>query len=1066
MASAQTGAGTTLRGFGVPLPSFTYSTLDVAESQWTEAGPRPGSPVGSDTKSKLSPVLSGNQQQDVDLSVTRAGGPLSTSYSSLYRAGSLAYRIDGEASTLWRGYSWPGYLNRWEALSTFASSPDIDIFDVVTIPSTQQVIALGTQEQGNVEPFARTRNPATRTWSSAVDLLTGPASSYFDLAMMVLPDERVVVLSLQNNAAGSDLWTAYYSDNAGLTWAPYSVDPFGFAGAVTSTMQSPLDNFSMVSRAQKSRAVCRTDGQCLFVRKYNDGSRGLRQYASSNFGASWTFVDSWTASAPEDVALVSLASGAYLLVYVTGANELAAKRIASAFDVLEAATTISITGTATCLNVTAWQDADGIVHVLVNGSAGRSRRWTSLDDGRTYIESGAVDGGLTGGAPFDCSDTNTRLRRLAAAPSQGEVIVLHNSTDGSGGGTYDYVLGAMTLGGWSNVEVRGWDATTEATGETWLPFEAPDTISTWTPSGPGTFALASPGVGRITTAADTKYYEASLTFGYADATALATVAHTTGTGSTTTSRVALRVNIGNGFNSYSAVVNFTATSMTFRDAIAATTLGTITIDTTTPIQILMTVNGSTFAAALYYRRPTETNWTLGASGTLTSGASGSGSYVRWGNIATGTCVSEWSLVAFRTSTTANAGKEAPGYGLANLQGRPMTTTPYPMADIGDATGAAFLSVAGSPGRYGETWDIDRAFDYPFSACFWDTSPSPAAKWRSTGTASDVYAVYDAGLITSLGTSTWFLYVDGANFEELQIQGWDGASWITIKTLRLSNDVLNVDWVRTGNTVTPGLGAAPVAGTTRHLQLGEAVGGTFDLDGDLRRINRNDEGRWNHGDLVAETKQARVWLDGITGMEATSGTATGSLWLPRGTVLGFSVEDIYSKVRWRIPAQNTADGYFEAGVIALGAFFPLGRQYSRGFRWSYEPNVQRTVDAFGTERARQRGPTPRTLTLQYQDGQDWTAIRNGDPTYLDGGGDRPLATWNDVATKIQGIIDDCKGGQIPCLVVMDTAFGISLMDRTRFLWGRFQDAPEITHVVGDEGSSELVRTGSVSIRELV
>lgn len=1066
MASAQTGAGTTLRGFGVPLPSFTYSTLDTAESQWTEAGPRPGSPVGVDEKSKLSPVLSGNQQQNVDLSVTRAGGPLSTSYSSLYRAGALAYRIDGESSTLWRGYSWPGYLNRWEALSTYASSPDIDIFDIALIPSTQQVIALGTQEQGNVEPFARTRNPATRTWATAVDLLTDPASSYFDLAMMVLPDERVVVLSLQNNAAGSDLWTAYYSDDAGGTWAPYSVDPFGFAGAVTSTMQSPLDNFSMVSRAQKSRAVCRSDGQCLFVRKYNDGSRGLRQYASSNFGASWTFVDSWTASAPEDVALVALASGAYLLIYVTGANELAARRVASAFDVLESASTISISGTATCLNVTAWQDADGIVHVLVNGSAGRSRRWVSLDDGRSYIESGAIDAGLTGGAPWACSDANTRLGRLAAAPSQGEVVVLHNSTDGSGGGTYDYVLGCMTLGGWSNVEVRGWDATTEATGETWLPFEAPDTISTWTATGAGTFTLTSPGVGQYVTAANTKYYTASGPVGYPDTTVLFEVAHISGTGSTTANRVAVRAEIGDGVTIYGAAVNFTTTSATLRDLYGASSIATISLDMTTPKQFLLYLNGSTKYAELWYRSPDDTNWTYGAAGTVTGSASATTTRIQWGHIASGTCTSNWAMLCYRHSLAANGGKERPGYLLANLQGRPMTTTPYPVAGIGDATGAAFLSVAGSPGRYGETWDIDRAFDYPFSACFWDVSPSPAAKWRSTTDAADVYAVYDAGMVTSLGTSTWFLYVDGANFKTILIQGWDGATWTTIKTLNLANDALTVDWARTGNTVTPGLGAAPVASGGRHLQFGEAVGGTFDLNGDLRKISRNDEGVWAHGDGVLGFKQARIWLDGIDGTEATSGTSNGSLWLPRGTILGFSVDDVYSKVRWKIAAQSTADGYFEAGVIAVGAFFPLGRQYSRGFRWAYEPNVQRTVDAFGTERARQRGPTPRTLTLQWQDGQDWTAIRNNDPNYLDGGGDRPLATWNDVATKIQGIIDDCKGGQIPCLVVMDTYFGLSQMDRTLFLWGRFQDAPEVTHVVGEERASEFVRTGSLSIRELV
>jgi hypothetical protein len=123
-----------VRGFSPHSARWKYGNLDAAESTYTQAGPRPGSAVGSDSLSRLTPEITANQQSDVVVAVARGGNP------GIGADGAqVAYRLESEAATEFRGWDPPHTLRTARALEA-TSTLTYNRFDAATIPSSQKVV--------------------------------------------------------------------------------------------------------------------------------------------------------------------------------------------------------------------------------------------------------------------------------------------------------------------------------------------------------------------------------------------------------------------------------------------------------------------------------------------------------------------------------------------------------------------------------------------------------------------------------------------------------------------------------------------------------------------------------------------------------------------------------------------------------------------------------------------------------------------------------------------------------------------------------------------------------------
>jgi hypothetical protein len=135
--------------------------------------------------------------------------------------------------------------------------------------------------------------------------------------------------------------------------------------------------------------------------------------------------------------------------------------------------------------------------------------------------------------------------------------------------------------------------------------------------------------------------------------------------------IGLSLITGGGASTVHVQLRASTAGIRVRDVHGSTTLGTITIDMTERLQVY--VETLSTACAVWYRRPNETKWTLGVSGTLATAADTQ--IVVWGNHAVGAHESTWYMMGFYTpvmygtSSALTLGRELPSWLPPDLLGR-------------------------------------------------------------------------------------------------------------------------------------------------------------------------------------------------------------------------------------------------------------------------------------------------------------------------------------------------------------------------------------------------------------
>ena len=1047
------------------LDNITEDDDPTAPSNYDQAGPKPGVPE-SEQSSRMVLQASGEQPARKELGIhsLRAGHP------GLERAGYLWYDASEDEPEEY-GWDGPQVLTGWEALFWSDDATELSAYPDMIRLQSGKLLASGLQDKTTFHQTIKIYNPDAATrWATAGTLIADPSIEQKGPALLQLPSGRVLIFL----AAGAQI-DVYFSDDDGANWDPYSY----------RALDTPVGNADIQQIKAEYSA-----GEVLLLVQFDDGSPNCAQYASDDLGGRFTEVESdWatqTSENPEAINIVEV-DGAFLVIYHdsdAGSPKYFSRRIGSAFDNVTAATQVEIAagaGTIFIPGCTAWRDDSGVVYCYCH-STGTSEDLTprrSDDAGDSWADFSET-------AYFSGNEGDAYLHSYVAEEIAGQVVLL-TRWEADAPDEDPQSLGVVYLGGFSKHTAPAEEGTTSffdteyvsfaknaglnVGGGSYLPIARPGSIA-WTASGAGSDLLANAKL-EVTTNGDTRFFARDLTSGNEQERLFFELAVEVldGDGSTAKTEVGARLRIADAASfEYEVSINASATGWALFDEVAAAQVGAVvTTDITTRLHIRIAMEKgaikSWYATSRHYREFTE-----GPGGVISdAGATANNSKIAFGNLVSpaASTTSKWGMVGYcfwpeRWTPVSN--QYAGGWNTPqDLHPKSYSTQP---SQIVDKTRIA--AVAG-PTRYDERWVVKTDYDYPIRQLLPSVSPSPRSTWRSKNTTENIIAWDIGGGLTEtrLENSTVGIVLLGINFRTAELESWDGALWQTVASIDAAVGLTSLRFERRGDAVMPETGGAAHK-AARYLMMDDLDGGTFvDLTNTKhRKISRNTEGAWT--DEAA--KHPTAYLDGIDGTEAGAGDC--EFWAPSCATIAHNFTEKHRYYRLRIPAQTTADGYFEIGQVVIGAFAIFGTQYSRGRQIVSRNNTELISLPDGQTRARKRGPQAREIEFAWTDGLDASQINRDDPVpdYVArnvGGG--AIASVKDSLYLMDSLIARQGGALLP-VVYFARIPADSNEEQTNnprhFVYGRITGSATRSNILGDEERTDLDRLNTITIAEIV
>lgn len=1079
------------------------------DSTYTQAGPVPS--LTLDPTGRWAPFIVGDQDVDLDLLVVRGGYPGRW-------AASVAARLDTETSDEdWRGWDEPSVLVNVSAhAGMFASGLGWDRF-MAGCGLPDQRILITTLDDSASEATTFRYDPRTEAWESlfvwdvSAAGLGNPFAMEYDAEL-----ERVILWSGPGAgtapASGDNSgWIAYASTDSGATWALYARGFF--------EVNSGGANGVGLDAAPK-------DGQdWLLVMNGDIGDFGptaehLGQFASSDNGVTWDLVEF---QANQFEAHCAATRTGFVIAYINSDDEPAVKVIPTARTPVSQVTEIVVDDTATrkVERVLIEVDDDGIVYLMTRGLTTGALRdevriYYSLDDGVTWAR---YSWDVLGGS----DDAFQEWDLLLAANGQLHAVGVRETT-GGGSGDADKTVMLHTFGGWSNVEngagltgfvrtrsdrfgygkvlVPG-EAPNSAEGRMWVPWDTPGAMG-WTSSGTATqtqVPSGEPAAMQVTRTSSTRTYfysaissptapqhefgcgQVCLKLNSTGNVSLATI----GTGSA----CRIRHGVTDGTNDWEMQINVgtDGVNVVDRNNASAVLASKTDFDPTTEYFHLRwnvrrgksTGDGQ---VDLWYRALGSEKWILIADALALVSAVSANAEFSWGNGASQNSDVFWRMAGVALSANwrsglddiTEAGLDTNVVRRQGLQfGKAVPTEgqsyPVPMATAGLASGYGYVQGGGGPGVYLTTTSHPVAYTQGVAQLAPTDSPSPRQGWQSTGTAA-AHFCWDLGENTYIGNVIGVVLMQcwPAEFE-VEVSD-DGVSWTSLGTMDKSYSALT--YTRDGAIIRPRPGTATLP---RYIREGELVGGYAKLGAAFaREIVGNTGGYWTEDTTV---QQCVLRLGDIDGTEP--GNGVGLAIVPPNAVALFQVStpnpDAFQYVRVVFDAsQVTPGGIYKAGVVGVGRVMAAGADPS----WEYQRQMEltreltRRTDEF--LQVRRTGPPRRVWSYTWPDGviqRDLHDATSPSPAVAFASG-MAMGTQEDVGSSFIGAIEhELDSGEIPVVVVPKlptaaTGGGAAtvLTDPSAFLYGRLlSDAQGVHGVVGEEGSSDLVRVDGLTFEEL-
>lgn len=1102
-----------VRGLLVPDLRLGYDSISASLSSFEQAGPLPGVPEPQgETEMVLEASGTQSAGRKLRIRAAKAGQPAPDGGSFVWR--DVSQGLLG--SEPYRGWDCPTQLSYFEFYDYTTTSGKWKHPHAITLADGTIVVVVVKSDRYVV---ALTRNPTTGAWAEVNVHDNGGGYAYSaHPTVLALPSGRLLAFMWVEDATNNENQVRmHYSDDYGASWSL----------ANKACLAAALGSVGVNVTPHRLRAAY-LNGQILLVGWIEDQSIASRadvlyQWASVDLGASFVLVDSWTGADDTTWAAypsLFVANNEFICHYLTrdtattGTIVPYQRRIANAYQLLSTATAELACQTGNPMKwgswtagppltfnageLTSWVDEDGVWYMAGVDFAGGALRESyvqrSADGGVTWAAIGSGNAPGYGAAWWRGSDVSTRPSDFAGT-AQGGRGVLVTKFEANPETHDDGSIGIAYLGGYTTVtlpQLYAFPSPKErvAWEDTWLPFDLPeDTGGVWTAvvAGAPTVTMTSTGVriqhGGVGDSQSWHYTAGPTSTNEQGMIALVDVKVTAGTGF-----VDLRSGVA-GPTAYAIRVSVTPTAITLRDLFAGADLATVsTTEGTAGVQILLAVGndsppGNDGKGAAWYR-PTGSGTdrrfvAIGSSSTLTAGATASND-LQWGSLSgSATADMRIRMVCATYGTFAGqqlyAGQTNPN----DLQGRTFSPSPMYVDD-----GVKIAAVDG-PAFYADSWHVNTRYEYGIENVFLDVSPSPSRGWRSVATAAEQSIVleYDAalnerapGLEPVIGIGLFEI-----NFQSFYLEGDTGGGvWETLATVDTSLNQRDLKFTRHADTVFPQALPTVYTGAAAWFTYHVLADSYFQmkLEGQenynqVRKIRTNGEGVFSN----SPTKTTRIELFDVLSTDSTGGVLpVGAIW-SKDVVVIVNKNTRYSRLRIRIPAQTTCEGYFKIGSMVLGPVVTFARQYSRGRALGVEPNTTLTTSRSGTRRARKLGKARRTVELAWTDGVDVTqaTTKNPGPDYITGyvGSTLPIGSPHDTPYLVAGVAEQLAGAAWPVVYLAgfdrpSNDAAIVINNRNTFMLARLVSNVRLESRLGSEWGNpgELFNVATVTLEEEV
>jgi len=1038
-------------GILVPDPRITTSTISPTDSTFQQAGPKGAGPRIMPT-SGATVTLEGEQAASVVLTTTRGGAPLPANGA----------RLKWRPATGSHDYGWSPPT--WHDYSTASTVLDeTDVCDAIQLQSGALLAAVGRGTAGNARCARWT--PTTDTWAAGGILPYVPTDASPTDGMLVLRQhsDGTVYAIISDRDAPTLRCLLVKSTDDGDNWT--TVAQCAFVGG------SPV--FGRAGRWWLTGA-----GTHILVLLDSDAI----QTWSSTDGLQWVLVGSitgvYSASNGWPAADVQMTASGQLLYAYAADTDTDATICRVCHPTQDPSTTAVISvyapGAGAITDVCLLPTESGRVYVWIYRPGYYTNARWSDDYGQTWAGTGYV---------YQDGDNSQGMLRRAVQLNGGHAVIRADWTSSTvADQAYVYVVGGWQT--WEPYAVAANTSTDDGGRLTWggplSPAEWPGRTHTpgfalgtgWTTVNSGT-PTVSTGVARSisTTSGELEYYTYVQSLGRS-AVAFLDVACSSG-GTTSGLRAGWKIQTRlAGSTRCKIECRISTTQFRLADS-AGATLVTVTRDMSALRTQFMVCMETGNRLEVYYRTPGAQEWTSAyQTASPVTGSLSDHFYLQWGNITAAgggeTTTSTWRFVGVTryggsSSSTAKDDQwrcvQSTDTARQPILGRPLSAYP---ASLGSPATLPLVS-AQDVLSLGESLTVAPRYTHPIDSIDPRKSPSPRRKWRSTDTSEqfigwELDATYDAEL-RCLG-----LFISGANFRTCTLQYWNGAAWVDYVDLdlRWGGAAYSMTLVRSGSTVTTSTGSLD------WLQHAEAAGGSVEFaSGDVRRISRNDAGQGS--------TSFRLTITGVDGTETATGT--GYLRMPQGFALGYPAADM-RRIRLKIDSQTTAEGYFEAGTIAVGQVYAFGLPQDWGTVETSTPDV-RTYELPGYQVRARRAPPARRWGVQWPMASLSVLRSDSDADHFtpDGNTAVRFGLVDDVYQLIRGLVEE-EADTVPVLVLpalqtADTSAGDDWSNtevrRDVLWWGSVEGAATSELITGDVGSSsdsELLRVGSLTLQEIV
>ena len=886
----------------------------------------------------------------------------------------------------------------------------------------------------------------------------------------------------------------YQTTDGGATWVLIS----------TRALQTPIDTTGITLQRITGAA---TASQCVLfmeAQKSSGTNRNLcYQYASVSQGTKYQYVGQTDAGATTyrvHQPNVVQYNGVYVLSFIRNADTIGVTQFTDAFD--------NIFNALVFANVTEITGVD--FARTVSSTIEDGNKYMHLDvDGRLYIYARMLQNDVVACAYSDCAGIEAvqygktwhfmgpdpavatpemqhaivfdpgsvgDFANIATTFYNGQQMLLCN-WDANGTNAYANSVMALRFGMWAtqiNPRLAGYPTDAQWAHNTfdWAPCDLPTEGGQWTQTGTGTptIALDADRLDITCNATQTVQYARNISNKANGVTLHVALDGVTGGGASQGVYIGVDINTsGSTTLGYSVRIYITPTALYMRDMFGST-LASVTGLDMVGRALYMHMDNTSGRCTLYYANINGPRQYATLIGSPSVGGVSTQQY-KWGaSLTTLGTTSSWAYVSYSEGNEIGIGIDS------TLNGKQ-----YPAVGFYAGIDAGlYITTQDGPARESDQWEIVPQYDTPVERVLFPLYPSNGVTWRSDAVANaDTDLIPEANISWAIDPNNLGVdvrsrngvvgvHLSNINVNLLRFYVYTGGAWVLHSTVlnQIGNDF---EYTRLGNTV-----RVTSTDTDRpFFHYNECAGWYLILVDDsdnqfIRKIRTNSEGVL---DNTTTTKSVVFTIEDAKSTDPVSGESC--FIVPNAcTVLLHGITDL-AGIKINIPTQQTAQGYYEIGHMVMGPVVIPATQYGRGRTISWEANTDTTTGPNGVQYANVRGNGGRTVRIGWVDGVDVSELYQYTPSpdyYTTKPGGTPEAVIGSAPTTMYGIVQQMQGenNAVVYLPIIDTT-GTQTYD----LINRYHDHAMVTlgsdiqieNVIGDESKNEVLRVGTVVMREV-